>query len=70
MKEVERGHFVMSFITGRSNFKLNVRAVTYSINVEQKYFLMNVQHANGVGRQINNIKWKPKISKNAICHTF
>jgi hypothetical protein len=23
MKEVERGHFVVSFITGRSNFKLN-----------------------------------------------
>ena len=38
MKEVERGHFVVSFITGRSNFKLNDRAVTYSIDVEQNTF--------------------------------
>jgi len=29
---------------------------------------MNIQHENGVGRQKNNIKRKPKISKNAICH--
>ena len=42
--------------------------MTNGINVEQTYFLMNIQHANGVGREKNNIKRKPKISKNAICH--
>ena len=42
--------------------------MTNGINVEQKYFLMNIQHANGVGREKNNIKRKPKISKNAICY--
>ena len=42
--------------------------MTNGINVEQIYFLMNIQHANGVGREKNNIKRKPKISKNAICN--
>ena len=42
--------------------------MTNGINVEQKYFLMNIQHANGVGREKNNIKRKPKISKIAIFH--
>ena len=34
MKEVERGHFVMSFFTGRAYFKLYDRAMTNGINVE------------------------------------
>jgi hypothetical protein len=36
--------------------------MTNGINVEQTYFLMNIQHmhANGVGREKNNIKRKPK----------
>ena len=37
--------------------------MTNGINVEQKYFLMNIQHANGVGREKNNVKGKPKVSK-------
>ena len=58
----------MSFFTGRLISNLYDRAMTNGINVEQNYFLMIAQHANGVGRQKNNIKRKPKISKNAICH--